>query len=184
MIECSRRLQIGYCTFPDTMKYALSQGPQCCKCLAKAGAIICDAVLISSHYGVCVVYIVFVSLNLKEIMDYNVVELHQTIYIAIIGALLIFPFLITRLKWLVPFNVLASVLEYLAFACMIYYIFQDLPSITERAIFFGKIEKMPLFFGIVLFSISSVGVVSSNFQNLIWVLEGNILSNWVNLFMP
>ncbi|KAH8322506.1 hypothetical protein KR067_007948 [Drosophila pandora] len=159
MIECSRRLQIGYCTFPDTMKYALGQGPQCCKCLAKAGAIICDAVLISSHYGVCVVYIVFVSLNLKEIMDYNVVELHQTIYIAIIGALLIFPFMITRLKWLVPFNVLASVLEYLAFACMIYYIFQDLPSITERAIFFGKIEKMPLFFGIVLFSISSVGVM-------------------------
>lgn len=163
MIECSRRLQIGYCTFPDTMKYALTQGPSCCKCAARAGAIICDVVLISSHNGVCVVYIVFVSINLKEIMDFNVTVLSQTIYIVIVGALLIFPFLITRLKWLVPFNVLASILEYLAFACMIYYIFRDLPAITERAIFFGKLEKMPLFFGIVLFSISSVGVVSQHF---------------------
>jgi len=35
-----------------------------------------------------------------------------------------------------------------------------LPPISERNIVFGPIEKLPLFFGIALFSITSVGVVS------------------------
>ncbi|KAH8262481.1 hypothetical protein KR026_008048, partial [Drosophila bipectinata] len=160
MIESARRQQMGYSTFPETMKFALSQGPRCCRCWAKVGAIICDAVLIFSHYGVCVVYLVFVSLNLQKILKFKYGDSDNLrYYVIIVGILVLPPFMITRLKWLVPFNLIASILEYVAFACMIYYIFQDLPPITERAVFFGKVEHMASFFGTVLFSITSVGVM-------------------------
>ncbi|KAH8314649.1 hypothetical protein KR074_006494, partial [Drosophila pseudoananassae] len=159
MIESARRQQMGYSTFPETMKFALTQGPRCCQYLAQVGAIVCDVVLIFSHYGVCVVYLVFVSLNLQQILKFRFGEVNVRYYVSIVGILVAPPFMITRLKWLVPFNLIASILEYVAFACMIYYIFQDLPPITDRAVFFGKVEHMDSFFGTILFSITSVGVM-------------------------
>ncbi|KAH8336249.1 hypothetical protein KR067_009550 [Drosophila pandora] len=165
MIECARRQQMGYCTFPLSMQFSLTQGPKCFRSIAKAGAIIVYIVLISSHYGVCVVYLVFVSKNAKQLIDFHVQEMSLLIYVAIVGLLMIPPFLIRSLKWLVPFNLLASILIYLGFACIIYYLFQDLPPITDRAVFFGEVEYLPLFFGIALFSITSVGVVSQYILN-------------------
>lgn len=160
MIESARRQQIGYCTFPLSMQFSLGQGPKCFQAIAKAGAIVVYIVLISSHYGVCVVYLVFVSKNLKQLFDFYMTETSLLIYVAIVGLLMIPPFLIRSLRWLVPFNLMASLLIYLGFACIIYYLFQDLPPISDRAVFFGEIEYLPLFFGIALFSITSVGVVS------------------------
>ncbi|KAH8314648.1 hypothetical protein KR074_006493, partial [Drosophila pseudoananassae] len=159
MIESSRRQQMGYCTFPLSMKFSLSQGPRFFQCIANAGAAICYIVLISSHYGVCVVYLVFVSENLKQMFDFHVTELNVRIYVAIVGLLMMAPFMIRSLKWLVPFNLLASVLIYLGFTCIIYYLFQDLPPISQRAVVFGEVAYLPLFFGIALFSITSVGVM-------------------------
>ncbi|KAH8262482.1 hypothetical protein KR026_008049, partial [Drosophila bipectinata] len=159
MIECARRQQMGYCTFPLSMKFSLSEGPRFFQCIAKAGAIICYIVLITSHYGVCVVYLVFVSENLKQMFDFHVTELNVRIYVAIVGLFMMAPFMIRSLKWLVPFSLLASICIYLGFTCIIYYLFKDLPPISDRAVFFGQVSYLPNFFGIALFSITSVGVM-------------------------
>jgi len=114
-----------------------------------------------SQFGVCVVYNVFVAATLKQLVDFYWVVADLRIYIAVIALCLIPPFQIRKLKYLVPFNILASILIYTGFSLMMYYLFVDLPPITERNILFGRIDKIPLFFGIALFSITSVGVVSS-----------------------
>ncbi|KAH8239959.1 hypothetical protein KR032_009816 [Drosophila birchii] len=159
MVECSRRMQIGYATFPEAMAFSFAQGPKCFKYCAKAGGYIVDGVLAFSHYGVCVVYGVFVASTFKQIIDFYWMQLDVRIYVAIVGVLTIPIFLIRSLKWLVPFNLVATVLIYTGFLVMFYYLFTGLPSLSERDIFFGKIENMGLFFGIALFAVSSVGVM-------------------------
>ncbi|XP_017133590.1 glutamate transporter polyphemus [Drosophila elegans] len=159
MVECSRRMEVGYATFPEAMVYSFGQGPKCFRYCAKAGGWIVDIVLCVSHYGVCVVYSVFVAVNYKQLFDYYVGVWDLRAFVAVIGLLLMAPFMIRQLKYLIPFNILANILIYVGFLMMMYYLFVDLPPITERAIFFGAVEKLPLFFGIALFSITSVGVM-------------------------
>ncbi|XP_017020751.1 glutamate transporter polyphemus-like [Drosophila kikkawai] len=159
MVECSRRLQIGYSTFPEAMIYSFAQGPGCFRYCAKAGGYLVDGVLAFSHYGVCVVYIVFVASSFKQICDFYWVVWDVRIFIAVVGLLLIPIFLIRSLKWLVPFNLAAMVFIYSGFLVMFYYLFSGLPSLSERDIVFGKVENIGLFFGIALFAVSSVGVM-------------------------
>ncbi|XP_022233027.2 glutamate transporter polyphemus-like isoform X2 [Drosophila obscura] len=139
MVESARRQQQGYCNFSDTMVFAFNEGPKWCKYIAKAAGFLVDGVLSLSHYGVCVVYLVFVAVNLKQLVDHYAKDMDLRIYIAIVGVCLIPLFLIRHLKYLVPFNM-------------------NLPPISERKMF-NEPSKYPLFFGIVLFSVSSVGVM-------------------------
>ncbi|KAH8268794.1 hypothetical protein KR018_007172, partial [Drosophila ironensis] len=159
MVECARRTQQGYCTYPDAMKYSFAQGPPCFKSIAAAGGIIVNVVLCCSHYGTCVVYLVFVAESLKQLVDFHITEIDVRICVVIVGICSIPVFMIRSLKWLVPFNLTASVLIYIGFLCILYYLFTDLPPLSERAIVFGKVELLPLFFGIALFAVTSVGVM-------------------------
>ncbi|KAH8366845.1 hypothetical protein KR200_012145, partial [Drosophila serrata] len=159
MVECSRRMQIGYATFPEAMAFSFAQGPACFRCSAKAGGYLVDGVLAFSHYGVCVVYLVFVASTFKQIIDYYWQVFDIRIYVAVVGIFTIPIFLIRSLKWLVPFNLVATVLIYSGFVMMFYYLFTGLPSLSDRDILIGDIENMGLFFGIALFAVSSVGVM-------------------------
>ncbi|EDV51350.1 glutamate transporter polyphemus [Drosophila erecta] len=159
MVECSRRMQIGYATFPVAMEYSFNQGPKFFRYIAKAGGYIVDGVLAFSQFGVCVVYNVFVAATFKQLIDFYWGEADLRMYIALVAVCLIPTFQIRKLKYLVPFNILASILIYIGFIMLMYYLFVDLPPLSERNIVFGHIEKLPLFFGIALFSITSVGVM-------------------------
>lgn len=157
MVECSRRVQVGYTNFPDSMAYSFSQGPKCFKYIAKAAGYLADITLCIAHYGICVVYLVFVSSNVMNVLERYIFMGDLRCYIAIFGVLSIPAFCIIHLKYLVPINLVANILIYVGFAMIFYYIFQNLPPFTDRA-FVGDPMKLPQFFGIVLFSISSVGV--------------------------
>ncbi|XP_030571551.1 glutamate transporter polyphemus-like isoform X3 [Drosophila novamexicana] len=134
MVESSRRNSVGYMTFPETVEYSFSVGPKCCRYISKVVGFFIDGILALSHYGVCVVYIVFVALNIKQLLDQ------------------VWP----NLKYLVPTNILANILLYVGFACILYYFCIGLPPLGERELF--KYD-LALFFGIVLFAVSSVGVM-------------------------
>ncbi|XP_070071696.1 glutamate transporter polyphemus-like isoform X2 [Drosophila takahashii] len=157
MVEASRREKVGYTNFPDSMAYCFSQGPKCFRYIAKAAGYVADIVLCIAHYGICVVYIVFVASNVRNALDryFHIGDIRY--YIAIIGILSIPTFCIIHLKYLVPLNFIANLLIYVGFGMIFYYIFQNLPPFTDRS-FVGDPLKLPQFFGIALFSISSVGV--------------------------
>ena len=63
------------------------------------------------------------------------------------------------LKYLAPFSTLATVLTLTSFGIILYYVFRDVPSISDR-VAIGDITKYPLFIGTALFSLEAIGVVS------------------------
>ncbi|XP_034482011.1 glutamate transporter polyphemus [Drosophila innubila] len=161
MVESSRRNNVGYMTYHETMVYAFSEGPKCCRWFSKGSGYMVDLILGFSHYGVCVVYLVFVSVNMKQFVDEHFSKIDLRIMIAIIGIFCIPLFLLRQLKYLVPGNILASVLILAGLLAIFWYFFRGLPSITERAVLVKPAElyQIPFALGIVLFATSSVGVM-------------------------
>lgn len=67
--------------------------------------------------------------------------------------------MIRNLKVLAPFSSLANVITFVGIGMILYYVCQDLPSISEREAV-ADLGKFPLFFGTTLFALEAVGVVS------------------------
>lgn len=76
------------------------------------------------------------------------------------NAILIFFFFmqVRNLKYLAVFSTLANCLTAASFGIIFYFIFRE-PIQTEGRRMYGPIEEFPLFIGIVLFSLESVGIV-------------------------
>lgn len=119
--------------------------------------IVIDTVLISYQIGICSVYIVFVSTNTKGIVD-EYIKLPLFMYYAI----LFLPFCLTiflrTLKILAPISFISTIFAFVSFGICAYYIFQDIPPISERPMF-KDLSKYPLFIGLTMFSMEAVGVV-------------------------
>lgn len=81
------------------------------------------------------------------------------IYMVLLIPLLILLNLLRSLKYLTPFSMISNFLFITGVAISYYYIFQDLPSISERPLF-SSVEQLPIFFGTTIFALEGVGVVS------------------------
>lgn len=119
-----------------------------------------DTFLITYQVGICCVYVVFVAVNLKAVGDE---VLGKSISIIVYMLVMLVPFIlinsIRNLKLLAPFSIVANILTFITFGMLSYYIFQDMPSISEVPMF-GRLYTYPLFFGTTLFALEAVGVVS------------------------
>lgn len=62
------------------------------------------------------------------------------------------------MKYLAVFSTLANCLTAVSFGIIFYFIFRE-PIQTENRRLYGPIDEFPLFIGIVLFSLESVGIV-------------------------
>lgn len=159
MVLSSSRNQVGYMTFPQTMIYAFEEGPHLVRCLSKASGHFVDIVLGLSHYGVCVVYLVFVAVNMKQFLDYYGLKWDLRLIIAVTG-LCLWPFFMLReLKYLVPSNIVATFLYFIGVLSIVWYFFDGLGPISDRDLFPPRAEDIPLMLGITLYGVSSVGGV-------------------------
>lgn len=115
--------------------------------------------LLAYQIGTCCVYVVFVASNIKDVVDqyYNPMDIRVYMVICLLPLVLIN--YVRNLKYLAPFSSLATIITFIGLAITLYYVFQDLPSISERDPV-GRVEHWPLFFGTVLFSLEAIGVVS------------------------
>lgn len=116
--------------------------------------------LVLDLIGCCCVYIVFVSENVKQVADFYLE--HQwdlRIYMALILPFLISLSLIRNLKYLAPFSMIANGLIAAGLGITFYYIFTDLPSM-ENVPKIASVSQIPRFFGIVIFALEGIGVVS------------------------
>lgn len=88
------------------------------------------------------------------------------IYMVLLIPLLILLNLLRSLKYLTPFSMISNFLFITGVAISYYYIFQDLPSISERPLF-SSVEQLPIFFGTTIFALEGVGVVSVFHKDLL-----------------
>lgn len=124
--------------------------------------------LVIDLLGCCCVYIVFISGNVKQIVDHHMgyVDTDEgvdvRIFMAALLPLLIALALVRNLKHLSPFSMVANFLIAIGMAITFYYIFKD-PLSMEGKAQFASIQQLPIFFGTAIFALEGIGVVSRFF---------------------
>ncbi|GLH07336.1 Proton-coupled amino acid transporter-like protein pathetic [Gryllus bimaculatus] len=82
------------------------------------------------------------------------------VFMGILAPLLVLLNLVRNLKWLAPFSMLANLLIATSLGITFYYVFSDLPSITNSGLpNFSSMAQLPLYFGTVIFALEGIGVV-------------------------
>nr|XP_017002706.2 glutamate transporter polyphemus isoform X2 [Drosophila takahashii] len=156
MTECCRRRQVPQVSMPEAVRIAYEEGPKWVNCFGRAAGVLTTCVLVFGQFLLCTVYLVFVAKNFKEIGDHYGEKYNERYYV--LGAcLLLLPlFMIRRLKYLVPLNLVSNFLLYAGFTLIMYYLFSGLPDINDRELATPPVEWIE-FFAIAAFSLTAVG---------------------------
>ncbi|XP_055708651.1 proton-coupled amino acid transporter-like protein CG1139 isoform X1 [Phlebotomus papatasi] len=170
LVKCShilcRRAQIPSLGFADIAETAFLAGPEGLHKWSRFARFIINLFLVVDLIGCCCVYVVFVASNIKQVVDhYYSIDLDVRVYMAFLLLPLILINLIRNLKYLTPFSMFANILIAAGMAITMYYIFSDLPSVSERHAI-SDIKHMPMFFGTVIFALEGIGVVMSLENNM------------------
>ncbi|KAL0279970.1 UNVERIFIED_CONTAM: hypothetical protein PYX00_001407 [Menopon gallinae] len=156
--EVCRRMKVCGLSYSDTAKRAMLEGPVIFVRMARSFSFITSLFLVIDQIGTCCVYIIFVASNLKEVFDLYTQPMDIRIYMVCILPPLLLLNYIRNLKYLAPFSTLANLIMLVSFGITFYYMFNDLPSISDRKVV-GSVKEFPLFIGMVLFSMEAIAMV-------------------------
>ncbi|PSN47057.1 Proton-coupled amino acid transporter-like protein pathetic [Blattella germanica] len=151
---------IGFiCTYCVHILAAFLAGPRGVHKFSGLARAMINLFLCVDLLGCCCVYIVFVSTNIKQVVDhYTGSELDLRLYMVMLVVPLILLNLIRNLKWLAPFSMIANLLMAAGVGITFYYVFTDVPSVDTRP-HFASFHQLPLFFGTAIFALEGIGVV-------------------------
>ncbi|XP_055689577.1 proton-coupled amino acid transporter-like protein CG1139 [Lutzomyia longipalpis] len=157
--EMCKRKKVPSLSYPAVGEAALSDGPRWCRAIAPHIVHVINTFLLIYQLGTCCVYVVFVSSNIKSIVDYYTEEKTDVrLYMLIILLPLILINWVRNLKYLAPFSTIANFITLISFGIILYYIFRE-PISFDGLIAVGKLRDFPLFFGTVLFALEAIGVI-------------------------
>ncbi|XP_025836729.1 proton-coupled amino acid transporter 1 isoform X2 [Agrilus planipennis] len=144
--------------FAQTVELCFATGPLSLRKIAPYMRKLINLFLCVTQLGFCCVYFVFISTNIKQVVDYYGFKMDVHLHMAIV----LFPILLTcfirNLKYLAPFSIIANILMLAGISITLYYTSVDLPSITTRH-YAADIQKLPLFFGTALYAFEGIGLV-------------------------
>ncbi|XP_047115945.1 proton-coupled amino acid transporter-like protein CG1139 [Schistocerca piceifrons] len=156
--ELSRRRREPNLTYQETAVAALEDGPRCLRPVAPYAGHVVNGFMLVLQLGSCCVYVVFISTNIKDVVDVYYSGLDLRIYMLILLLPLILINMVRNLKLLAPFTTLASLLTVAGFGITFYYLVIGSPTLDDKQPF-GTFEEFPLFIGTVLFSLEAIGVI-------------------------
>lgn len=162
---CKRR-QVAVLTYPESMEIAVANGPCLLRRLKPYASYITNALIISYQIGSCCVYILFVGENLKLVINTytsNQMSLNLIILLTFIPFYL--ASCVKNLKLLASVSLLGNVISIGTYAVIIYYASEDLGKFKDLPAF-GESKNYPLFFGTALFSLQSIGVMTTAENNM------------------
>lgn len=163
--EICKRVRKPIISYPDTMKYALLQGPPYLRFAANLSAPIVDGFLIIYQLGICCVYTVFIGESIKQVVDCLGFQMDTRVYMLMCLPPLVAITLIRNLKLLAPFSQAANVAIFIGLGIVLYYIFQNFeraPGVENV----GPPMRYTLFIGTTLFALEAVGVVLALENNM------------------
>lgn len=126
--------------------------------LAKPARKTVNVFLCITQLGFCCVYFVFVSQNVKQVMDHHFTPLNYHIYMLMVLIPMLALCSIRNLRHLGPVSMLANVLQFGGLGCTFFYLLQDLPFSWDRKQY-ATWEQLPLFFGTAVYAFEGIGVV-------------------------
>ncbi|XP_067613238.1 proton-coupled amino acid transporter-like protein CG1139 [Eurosta solidaginis] len=165
MYELCKRKRVPYLTFSEAMKIGLQGGPPIFKCVIPIATPFVDGFLAFYHFGICCVYVVFIAESIKQIVDEYLIVLDLRIHMCFLLVPLLLIYSIRNLKFLAPFSAVANVLLLTGLGIVLYFIFDNMPPISER-VAFQEITRIPIYFGTVLFALEAVGVILAIEENM------------------
>ncbi|XP_059469211.1 proton-coupled amino acid transporter-like protein pathetic [Neocloeon triangulifer] len=164
--ELCRRTKTPALDFADVAEVAFKNGPPLLRKFAAAARSTINTFLVVNLLGACCVYTIFVAHNIKQVADHHwQLGWDTRVYMVCLLVPLILLNMIRNLKLMAPFSMVANLLMATGMAITFYYIFQDVPSVTERPQF-SSFHQLPLFFGTVIFALEGIGVVMSLENNM------------------
>ncbi|XKL66371.1 hypothetical protein PGB90_009791 [Kerria lacca] len=129
--------------------------------LAISGKFFTNFSFVIYESGGCVIYIIFISSNLKQLLDYN---LHDEISLQLIMFYVTCPMILVcwvrNLKFLAPLSVTANIILIVCFLLVFWYEFREIPTFEGKLAFAG-LSEMPVYLNTILFAISSTGIILS-----------------------
>lgn len=170
LVSCShilyRRMKVPSLTFGEVAKAAFLTGPQPVQKYARLARFICNAFLVLDLIACCCVYNVFVGASIKQVLDYYCgIDVSVRWCIFALLPFLILINMVRNLKHMAPMSFIANIFMGTGMIVTMYYIVRDLPAVTERPAV-GPIDKLPIFFGSVIFALEGIGVVMSLENNM------------------
>ncbi|XP_047989094.1 proton-coupled amino acid transporter-like protein pathetic [Leguminivora glycinivorella] len=147
-------------SFSETCAAAFAYGPKKMRPWSSFIKLLVDFSLLLTYISVLCVYVVFIGSSFKEVIDVLLPESQLSIqtYCVLTLVPLVLLCQIRNLKYLVPVSALANALIVIVFGITMYYIFSDLPPISEREMV-AKVSQWPLFVSTVIFAMEGIGVV-------------------------
>ncbi|KAF5271068.1 hypothetical protein FQR65_LT00487 [Abscondita terminalis] len=109
-----------------------------------------------TQFGFCCVYFVFISRNIKQVMDYYGFEHSIHLHMAFILLPITLCCLVRNLKYLTPFSALANICILYGITITLYYSCQKPFAEVENL---ARPEQFPLFFGTALYAFEGIGSV-------------------------
>lgn len=158
-ILCHRR-RVPSLGFAEVAEAAFLAGPEALHKFSRLAKAVINTFLVIDLLGCCCVYIVFVSTNLKQVVDhyYPGEAISLQMYMLMLLPALILMNLIRNLKYLAPLSMIANIFIACGMGITFYYIFLDLPPVDSRP-HFAPITELPMFFGTAIFALEGIGVV-------------------------
>ncbi|KAJ8737634.1 hypothetical protein PYW08_000229 [Mythimna loreyi] len=161
--ELCRRIQKPSLGFAETAEAAFLCGPPAVQKFSRLAKAMINWFLVIDLLGCCCVYIVFVAENVRQVVNSYAkgtdwYDIDVRYYMVVLLPLLIVMNLIRNLKYLAPLSMIANLLVGTGMGITFYYLFQDIPSLSERSSFTG-VERLPIFFGTAIFALEGIGVV-------------------------
>lgn len=144
--------------FAEAVELSFKTGPPKLNQFAKTVRLWINIFLCVTQMGFCCVYFVFISDNLKKVMDHYNAELDIHVHMTIILLPIMVSCWIRDLKYLVPLSLFANFAMTAGIAVTLYYISQDLPAPSTRE-YIAPWTKIPLFFGTAIYSFEGIGLV-------------------------
>ncbi|CAK1551555.1 unnamed protein product [Leptosia nina] len=147
-------------SFAETCGAAFEFGPKRVRTWHGFVKTLIDYSIAVTYLSVLCVYVVFMGSSFKEVIDFYYPEYIFSIQAYCIATLVPLALIcqIRNLKYLVPFSTLANILLLVVFGITMYYVFIDLPPITDREMV-ASITTWPLFMSTVIFAMEGIGVV-------------------------
>uniref|UniRef100_A0A2A4J1N1 Amino acid transporter transmembrane domain-containing protein n=1 Tax=Heliothis virescens TaxID=7102 RepID=A0A2A4J1N1_HELVI len=158
--QICKKWRVGYMSYPKSMRLAVLSGPPCMRWTANIFANAVDAVLIFWQIGVCAIFLVFTSENLKQTVIWaGGPELSLRILICCLFPILVIVGMVKDLKLLAPLSTFANGCTVIGLVLVFFYLVEDDVNPDESHFKLKSLIDIPIFIGTVLYALEAVGVI-------------------------
>ncbi|XP_020290475.1 proton-coupled amino acid transporter 2-like isoform X2 [Pseudomyrmex gracilis] len=158
--EVTRRVGGGSDTsgFAGTVEMCFATGPLGVRKYSGVMRKMVNVFLCITQLGFCCVYFVFISTNMKQVLDAHGIKMDVHEHMAVVLIPIMLSTWIRNLKYLVPVSSIANFLVIAGYIATMYIMSHDVPAIHERR-YVADWNNLPLFFGTVIYSFEGITLV-------------------------